>query len=96
MPDTPERRENAFEVEALVESLAAAEHERWSHWQSHLHSKCERLADGSLRIPADLVARWETQISTAYADLSESEKDSDREQVRRYLLLITEAIERRP
>lgn len=67
-----------------LERLAAIEHERWAHWQKYLHQQCKRLADGSLVIPAELVVRWTRQIETAYADLSEVEKESDREQVRRY------------
>ncbi|GAA2552397.1 hypothetical protein GCM10010435_23370 [Winogradskya consettensis] len=75
----------------VVEILAAMEHERWSHWQRYLHSRCARTADGSLVIPAELVARWERQIATPYADLTEPEKDSDREQVMRYLPIIEAA-----
>jgi hypothetical protein len=46
------------------------------------------LPDGSLVIPADLVKRWELLIATPYSELSETEKESDREQVRKYLPLI--------
>jgi hypothetical protein len=38
------------------------------------------------------VQKWEKQIATSYVDLSESEKESDREQVRKYLPLITKAL----
>lgn len=72
----------------LLEDLAGMEHERWSHWQHYLHSKCERGADGSLTIPPALVRRWESQMNTSYSELSEVEKESDREQVRKYLPLI--------
>lgn len=76
----------------LIEELAAAEHERWSHWQRYLHARCERDPDGSLRIPADLVRRWSTQMNTPYAQLPEEEKESDREQVYRYLPIIASAL----
>ena len=76
----------------LVEQLAAIEHERWSHWQRYVHSKCIRQPDGSLLLPADLVARWEKQIDTKYAELDEQERESDREQVRKYLPLIASAL----
>ena len=76
----------------LLEQLAAVEHERWSHWQRHVHSKCVRQPDGSLCLPAGLVARWEKQINTKYAELDEQEKESDREQVRKYLPLIVAAL----
>lgn len=76
----------------LVEELAAVEHERWSHWQRYMHGKGERQPDGSLVLPAELVARWEKQISRRYAELEDVEKESDREQVRRYLPLIASAL----
>ena len=72
-------------LDELVERLARIEHERWSHWQRYVHDQAKRMPDGSLIIPGDLVDRWEKQISTPYDELSSSEKDSDREQVRRYL-----------
>jgi hypothetical protein len=50
-----------------------------------MHNKGERLADGSLVLPAELVRRWEHQMATPYDKLGEAEKESDREQVRRYL-----------
>lgn len=77
----------------LVEELAYAEHERWSHWQRYLHEQCIPGADGSLTIPAHLVRRWTTQMNTPYTQLSEKEKDSDREQVNRYLPIIAAALE---
>jgi hypothetical protein len=79
-------------LDNLMETLAGVEHERWSHWQQYMHSKCERKSDGSLVIPAELVAQWERQIVTPYDDLSESEKQSDRDQVRRYLPIILKAL----
>jgi hypothetical protein len=77
---------------SLTEQLAAIEHERLSHWQQYLHGKGVRQPDGSLLLPADLVARWEKQSETKFAKLSEQEKESDRDQVRRYLALIASAL----
>jgi hypothetical protein len=77
----------------LIEALASVEHERWSHWQRYLHSKCIRHGqNGDLLIPAELVKKWEKQIATSYRDLTELEKESDREQVRKYLPLIAKAL----
>lgn len=84
----------ALQSDELLEQLAAAEHGRWAHWQRYVHEQCTRLEDGSLVIPATQVAAWERQIATAYADLSEDERDSDRDQVRRYLPLIADALGR--
>jgi Zn-dependent M32 family carboxypeptidase len=93
MPSTDAIRK-VLESEQLVDELAAVEHERWAHWQRYVHDHCERQADGSLVIPAELAARWEAQIETAYVGLTEREKDSDREQVRRYLPVIIDALTR--
>lgn len=79
-------------LDDLLESLAAIEHERWAHWQRYIHSKGVRQPDGSLVIPAELVNRWEKQIAAKYADLDDKEKESDREQVRRYLPVIKSAM----
>jgi hypothetical protein len=76
---------------ALVDQLAAIEHERWAHWQRYMHGQASRRDDGTLILPADLVARWEKQIDTRYADLSADEQESDKEQVERYLPIIEEA-----
>lgn len=80
------------EIEELVEILAGIEHERWAHWQRYVHDHCIRGPDGALTIPAELVARWEQQIACPYSRLNEPEKESDRNQVRRYLPRMLEAI----
>ena len=72
----------------LFEKLAAIEHERWADWQEYVHSLCHENHDDSLTIPAALVQRWREQIATPYAGLSDKEKESDRDQVRRYWHLI--------
>jgi hypothetical protein len=82
-------------LSGLIEQLAAFEHERWSHWQRYLHDKCVRQPDGSLLIPAELVTRWERQIDSKYVELSDQERESDREQVRKYLPLIASALAER-
>ena len=81
-------------LEHLVEELAAIEHDRWSHWQKYVHDKAIRQSDGSLVIPADLVARWDEQINTPYNELSDKEQESDREQVRKYLPVILNGLKK--
>lgn len=92
MPEPSEDSSSLLQLQSLIEKLADVEHERWSHWQRYLHSKCERTSDGSLVIPAQLVDRWESQMNTPYSALSEQEKESDREQVRRYLPIIDDSL----
>lgn len=80
----------------MLEALAAIEHERWSHWQRYMHDKGKLQADGSLLIPEELVKRWELQIATPYSALNEAEKESDRDQVRRYLQTIVDGLTNLP
>lgn len=82
----------------VFEKLAAIEHERWADWQKYLHSKCVKVIDvddekgtenlREVTLPIELFKQWERQIATPYEELSEVEKESDREQVRRYWDLI--------
>jgi hypothetical protein len=89
-----DRRRIDHVLASLLEKLAAIEHERWSHWQRYVHNHCIQQPDGSLIISADLVARWERQIARKYSELEEQEKESDREQVRKYLSLIASELAR--
>lgn len=89
---TADEVESVLNSPALLEELAALEHERWSHWQRYMHSQCEATDDGGLLIPPELVEQWTTQLSTPYSTLTDREKESDREQVRRYLPKIVSAL----
>lgn len=83
---------NESKDNAAMEELADIEHERWSEWQKHLFSKCTKNDDGSMTIPKDSVDRWQRQIATKYKDLSEDEKQSDRDQVNKYLPTVKKRI----
>ena len=61
------------------ESLANVEHEQWSHWMKYMFSLCTEDKDGDTIIPKEKVERWIRQMNTKYKDLTESEKESDRE-----------------
>ncbi len=89
---TDDRIRSILESDELLERLAAVEHERWAHWQQFVHDHGERRDDGSLVIPAELVARWDTQIATPYRDLSTEEQQGDQDQVRRYLPILIDAL----
>ena len=82
-------------ADELREQLAAIEHERWAHWQRWMQGtqgvntpRQRWTENGDLVIPAVLVKAWQRQIDTPYAELSENEKQSDRDQVDRYWPLI--------
>lgn len=87
-----EKHEAQRILDGLLEELAAIEHQRWAHWQRYMHSKGQLQADGSLILPPDLVSQWERQMATTYANLSEIEKESDRDQVRLYLPILKSAL----
>lgn len=65
----------------MLEKLAAIQHDIWSHWMQWMFSQGTHNDDGSWTMPQDLVDRWERQMSTDFADLSNREQQSDREVV---------------
>jgi len=73
------------ESNATREVLADVSHEIWSHWMRWMFTCGEIQNDGSWVMPASLVERWHRQMSTSYADLTEKERDSDREQADKIL-----------
>lgn len=80
---------NKYPKDELFEKLADIEHQRWADWQKYVHSKCLPSADdGIWQIGEEFIKRWGKQINTSYADLTEQEKNSDRDQVMRYWDLI--------
>lgn len=69
------------------EELADLCHRQWSGWHEYLLSKCHVNPDGSVTIPKRFAERWYRQMKTAYADLTEAERDSDRAEADRFLAL---------
>jgi len=77
------------------EALAALEHDQWAHWTRYMLEVLQPLVcfgRGVIREAAahgfvdseaikavEAIKRWHRQIETPYADLSEKEKNSDRE-----------------
>lgn len=53
----------------LIEKLAELEHEQWVHWTQYMLDN----------LTPENIERWRRQIATKYSDLTEAEKDSDRE-----------------
>jgi hypothetical protein len=77
-----------MDAQELIEQLAEKEHGSWSHWMKYLFSQCVGNSDGSMTIPTALVERWQGQVETPYANLSEREKQSDRNRVNLILPII--------
>jgi hypothetical protein len=75
---------SAGEAGRLREAVADLCHEQWTGWMRYLFSRCEITREGAL-IPAMWVARWQRQMDTPYAKLSQHEQDSDRKEADRFL-----------
>ena len=69
------------------EELAALQHEIWSHWMKYMFSQCLHTVGGML-IPGDKVERWVRQMNTKYSELTEKEKESDRDQADKVMELL--------
>jgi hypothetical protein len=74
----------------IREALAEYAHQAWSGWMDYLFRKSTKNADGTVTIPKWAVDRWERQVSTPYAALPENEKDSDREEADRMMVIMAE------
>lgn len=80
----------------LIEALADKEHASWARWMAYLFSICEKDSDSNVTISGSLVKRWQRQIETPYAELSEREKQSDRDEVAHILPIIEEYAHNEP
>jgi len=80
------------------EALAALEHDQWAHWTKYMLDTLEPLVVATttqgrgvaVQAALESIERWRRQIDTPYADLSESEKDSDREWADKVMTLLKE------
>ena len=72
----------------LREKLAAVQHEIWAHWMKYLFSvTCAR--GGEHTICYETAKRWKRQIGMPYNELSEREKESDRDQADKVLAIFS-------
>lgn len=82
-------------TEELIEKLADFFHINWSHWMMYLYSKLEddwdptkHTKDVTYVLPVESHDRWLRQMNTPYSELTEKEKDSDREFARKLIELL--------
>lgn len=73
------------------EALAEYAHAAWSGWMKYLFEKGHIHDTGICVLPHWAVERWTRQMNTPYADLSEEEKKSDREEADRMLAVCKRA-----
>lgn len=80
----------------LRERLAAYAHDTWAYWMRYMFFQGEtrqtKNGEGGIdrrwTMPMDKFHRWQRQMNTEYADLTEDEKESDRRQADRILALL--------
>jgi len=72
-------------TEEKLEKLAEIQHEIWSHWMNWMFENGGfHREDGRWIMKSAKVKRWKKQANTQYAELSESEKQSDRDVVKKH------------
>jgi len=64
----------------LLERLAELEHEQWSHWIKYMFSNWSKPN----------AFRWIEQSKKSYEELTEEEKESDREWAKKALAIFSE------
>lgn len=67
-----------FKEDKRREKLAELEHEQWATWTKYF---LDNLTDENM-------ARWKKQIETPYSELTEKEKESDREWADKVLAIL--------
>jgi hypothetical protein len=74
------KKREVYRTSQVKEILAEYAHKQWAGWMIYLFEKSTHNKDGTVTIPKWAVDRWERQMKTPYAELSESEKESDRKE----------------
>ena len=75
------------EEKEIRELVAEVSHEIWSHWMKYLFSRCEDDDLGIVIMHED-ARHWDRQRKMPYEELTEREKDSDREQADKIIKII--------
>ena len=75
--------EDCRRSDILLEQLAELEHKRWSSWMRWMFDNWS----------LENITRWKKQMVTAYVDLSEYSKESDRKEARKTLAVFLRAKE---
>lgn len=80
---------NADELSATKrEQLADVQHAIWAHWMAYMFSCGSHNPDGTWTMPADKVERWIRQMNTPYSTLTDKERESDRHQADKVLVVM--------
>jgi len=71
----------------MREKIAKTQHDIWAHWMKYLFSCCD-VYNGIHVLNSNKVRRWKRQMETPYNELTEAEKESDREQADKILKIL--------
>lgn len=82
------------EQNKTIERVAALCHIQWASWMRYLFTKCEKHASGEVIIPKWAVERWERQMGQDYKELTDTEKESDRREAKKFIKLILQMAEK--
>lgn len=80
----PDKDDDKITENSLLEKLADVEHKQWAHWTKYMLDN----------MTEENVERWKKQIETEYKDLTEKEKDSDREWAQKAIDIMSEFSEK--
>ena len=72
----------------IREILADLCHRQWAGWMEYLFSKGTFNEDGTWTMPAWAVKRWKHQVKMSYANLSDSEQESDQIEADKFLEIL--------
>lgn len=79
----------------LREKLADLQHAIWSHWMRYMFTQGEIVNDlddcdfvEAWLMPHEKLLRWRRQMNTPYTELTEKEKESDRQQADKIISLL--------
>ena len=78
-------------MNSIREKLAEYSHDQaWSGWMKYMFDQGEFDEDGNWVMPAEKVKRWSRQMNTAYSDLPDHERESDRAEADKMLAIISQ------
>lgn len=72
----------------MREKLAELCHSQWSGWMEYQFSQGTLNEDGTWTMPKWAVDRRTQLMKTSYSEMSESDKDKDREEADKFLALL--------
>jgi cytochrome P450 len=75
----------------LREKLAYLQHDIWASWMRYMFTCGTLNPDGTWTMPAEKVQRWQRQMVTPYSELTDNERESDRQQADKMLTVLPRA-----